>query len=133
MHKKFRIGAREKEIIKNIGMGLLVFSSLAAPNLPQVLMPFLKERGRYDFKKTLRRLKKKGLIYLGGEKIELTEKGRQLQKEIELGELKITKPSRWDKTWRLVSYDIPERYKKERDWFRRVLGGLGFKKIQKSL
>jgi len=33
----------------------------------------------------------------------------------------------------LVSYDIPDYLKRERDWFRYNLERLGFKKVQESL
>lgn len=39
---------------------------------------------------------------------------------------------KWDKKWRLVIYDIPERSKKHREWLRHNLQALGFGMIQDS-
>lgn len=131
--KRLKLGPNEKEIIKLVGAGMLVAASVVAPNLPQALKPFLKRHGPKGFKKTLERLEEKGVIYLGGEKIKLTKKGLALQQEIQSQELEIEKPDEWDNIWRLVSYDIPDYLKKERDWFRQNLERLGFEKVQESL
>lgn len=131
--RRFRIGEDEKEIIKIVGLGLLVLGSIVFPGLPVALQPIFKRRRKKGFQKILKNLEEKGVIFLGGEKIRLTKKGLNLQKEIELNEISIGEPDKWDKTWRLVSYDIPDEYKKERDWFRQTLERLGFEKMQESL
>lgn len=130
---RFKLGDNEKEIIKMIGLGLFVIASIALPNLPIALQPIFKMRGSKGFQKLIKKLKNKNIIYLGGEKIKLTKKGRELLKEIYLSEIKIVKPKKWDGVWRLVSYDIPEIYKKSRDLFRSVLERNNFYQIQESL
>jgi len=130
---KIKIGPREKEIIKSIGLGILVIASLAIPNLPLALKPFFKTRGREKFRRILKRLEEKDVIFLGGEKIKLTKKGKDLLKEIQFREITIPKPQKWDGVWHLISYDIPDDFKQERDWFRFILKRLGFRKIQESL
>jgi hypothetical protein len=39
----------------------------------------------------------------------------------------------WDEKYRLVSFDIPERMRNNRDKFRRAIKRIGFRQIQKSL
>jgi CRISPR/Cas system-associated endoribonuclease Cas2 len=129
----FRLGDNEKEIIKMVGIGLFVVASFAFPNLPIALQPIFKMRGNKGFQKLIKQLKAKNIIYLGDEKIRLTRKGKKLLSEIFISELKIVKPKKWDGIWRLVAYDIPEKYKKSRDQFRFVLEQNGFQIIQKSL
>lgn len=131
--KRIVFGDKEKELIKAIGLGIVVAGAMVLPGLPQILKPFLKKKGPKEFKRILNNLEEKGVIYLGGDKIVLTEKGNQLMKTIESEELVIEKPEKWDGIWRLVSYDIPEDFKKERDWFRGLLVKLGFVQVQKSL
>lgn len=131
--KKYRLGDNEKEIIKMIGIGIFVAASIVIPNLPVAVQPILKMRGNKGFQKLLKHLKYKNIIVLGGEEIKLTKHGRELLKEIYLSEIKIKKPKQWDGIWRLVSYDIPEIYKKSRNLFRSVLEQNGFIKIQESL
>ena len=131
--KRFKIGEDEKLIIKLVGAGILVVASLALPGLPLALKPFLMKRKQSGYKRILKRLEEKNVIYLGGDKIKLTKKGKRLIREMQIQDIQITKPAKWDKTWHLVSYDIPEHRKKERDWFAWTLKRLEFERIQKSL
>lgn len=131
--RRLILGENEKQIILAIGAGLLLIGSLAFPALPMALQPVLKMRGHKGFLKLLKKLQDKHIIYLGGEKIKLTKIGLKLQKHFALEEAILKKPSEWDGVWRLVSYDIPDRLKKKRDWFRSTLIRLGFQKIQESL
>lgn len=130
---QFRLGDNEKEIIKIIGVSALVLVSLSSPNSPNALKRIFKMRGQKGFDKLLKHLENKNIIYLGGEKVKLTQKGRNLLKIIRLQEIKIEKPEKWNQIWHLVAYDIPNTRKKERDWFRRIIEKLGFYQIQESL
>lgn len=48
--------------------------------------------------------------------------------------LKMTeKKRRKDKKWQMVLFDIPEKERRHRDWFRKGLQYLGYKKLQKSI
>jgi DNA-binding transcriptional regulator PaaX len=75
----------------------------------------------------------KKIIYLSGDEVKLTKRGQELLKIIQLKDLAIIRPKNWDHIWHLVSYDIPEFKKKERDFFRSKLIALGFGQIQDSL
>lgn len=46
---------------------------------------------------------------------------------------RMRKSGKWDKKWRVVIFDIPEKNKKLRNYFREVLVGLGFEKLQNSV
>lgn len=127
------IGENEKEIIKCVGLGLFVAASFVLPNLPIALQPILKMRGNKGLQKLLKNLEKKRYINLGGEKIKLTSKGRMLLSEIYFSEITIPKPKKWDGNWHLVAYDVPEIYKKSRNWLREILERNNFYQIQKSL
>jgi len=131
--KKIKIGDTEKKIIIAVGLGLLIATVIVFPNLPIALKPFLKRRGKHEFKRSLRRLEEKGVIYLSGDKIKLTKRGKDLAKKYATEGVEIIKPKKWDGLWHLVSYDIPNEKKQERDWFRFTLKRLEFKQIQESL
>lgn len=131
--RKFRLGENEKEIIKLIGVGIIVVSSLVLPGLPIALKPFIKSRGENGLRELLEKLSQKKIVDLGGEEVKLTAKGKKLLREIELVEIKIPKPDKWDGVWHLVSYDIPNIHNKERDYFRSVLKRWNFYQIQASL
>ena len=80
------------------------------------------------FGKFLEVKKKEGRKY-----INLTSKGMARANKLLLQELEIKKPKRWDKKWRIVIFDIPEKQKKLRDELRRRLKLLGFAEFQKSV
>lgn len=62
----------------------------------------------------------------------LTKEGRAVASLYTLEEKTIPPPNIWDKKWRVVFFDIPEKRRKSRDAFRYHLKRLGFKEIQKS-
>jgi phenylacetic acid degradation operon negative regulatory protein len=43
------------------------------------------------------------------------------------------KKEKWDESWRILIFDIPERKRKTRDAFRKILAEMGFKKYQISV
>lgn len=63
----------------------------------------------------------------------LTEKGRNKSMTYNLDNLKIDKPKRWDKKWRVIVFDVPEIYRKARDSLRDHLKQMGFYELQKSV
>lgn len=66
-------------------------------------------------------------------KIVLTELGRQKTIEFDVDKLVIRQPARWDKKWRLIIFDIPEKKRRARDALRDKLKELGFYELQKSV
>ncbi|MDO8492634.1 MAG: CRISPR-associated endonuclease Cas2 [bacterium] len=63
----------------------------------------------------------------------LNKQGKQLALTYNLETMSLSKDKRWDGKWRVVMFDIPERYKKTRDAFRFHLKHLGFFEYQKSV
>jgi hypothetical protein len=135
MNKNIKLSKRQKEIIKNIGLGVLVISAIAMPGMAPVLKLF-KPRSKFEkqsVKRSFEDLVNKNVIFLSGDKIKLSKKGTELYKKYSIEGIKIKKPIKWNGVWHLVSYDIPEKYKKNRDYFRLRLIDFGFTKLQNSL
>src|SRR3989344_3426892 len=63
---------------------------------------------------------------------ELSEEGKHLALTYDIDNMKIYKHP-WDKTWRIVPFDIPERIKKVREALRLHLKNLGFKELHRSV
>ena len=63
----------------------------------------------------------------------LTDKGKEKALTYNIDEMEIKKPKQWDKKWRIVLFDIPEKTRKTRDIFRYHLKNLGFYEFQKSV
>ena len=65
-------------------------------------------------------------------KIFLTEKGKMKALNDKLKNIR-NKKEKWDGKWRMVAFDVPERYKAGRDALRRKLKSVGFCELQKSV
>jgi len=79
---------------------------------------------RYDF---VNQQDKKGFFNFA-----LTKKGKLRALNIQLENIK-SKKEKWDGKWRMIAFDIPEKYKRERDALRHKLRGIGFRELQKSV
>lgn len=65
--------------------------------------------------------------------ISLTEKGRSKAGWMQIDNLKIKKPKKWDGKWRIVMFDIAQLKRVYREAFRGKLKELGFCPFQKSV
>lgn len=63
----------------------------------------------------------------------ITEKGKRKTLYFNVDTLQIIKPRRWDKIWRIVLFDVPERKRLARDVLRDKLQELGFYQLQRSV
>lgn len=66
-------------------------------------------------------------------KIVLTEAGKEKAIQCDFDRMEIQKPPRWDKRWRIVIFDIPEKKRKMRNSLRNKLSFLGFIEYQHSV
>lgn len=137
---------RRKENIQNavlatVGIAGILAVTMIAPNIFQAL-PGLMGRKRYSIAFQARtaasRLAIKGYIRFveknGKKWIEITDDGRRaLALEQEKARLDSLHGKRWDKRYRLVMFDIPEKRKNTRDSVRQLLRGCGFLRIQDSV
>jgi len=63
----------------------------------------------------------------------LNENGKIKALRFNLDRLEIKKPTRWDKKWRIVMFDIPEKLKRLRDSLRLHFQEIGLIELQKSV
>lgn len=63
----------------------------------------------------------------------LSKNGKKILLHCNLNNLKIKKPTKWDGLWRIVIFDIPEKFKRERKTVVCKLKQLGFYPFQKSV
>jgi CRISPR-associated endonuclease Cas2 len=84
-----------------------------------------------------KRLASKGLIRFERQNgitfLALTQKGAAYMDYVYAIDFKLRKPARWDKKWRLVIFDIPEKRKRLRDVLRATLHRIGFIRLQDSV
>lgn len=144
------MGVKYKEATKDILLYLATAGAIMiAATSPYFLLNIARGilqnkkyfKKKFDAKKVaqlLERLKRNRLIILNEEngkfKVELTEKGKRAIKEIQFEDLRIEKPKIWDGKWRVVIFDIPDKYRKRaRDALREKLKELDFYPFQKSV
>ena len=112
--------------------GRVLYETLYHPS--RMAYHYLETRdriGRQAFYNAIRRMKKDGFIkvekYKKEKRFTITEKGKL--KILGLNQ----KVKEWDGKWRIVIFDIPERKRGLRDFFRAKLHELGFRFLQESV
>jgi len=131
------------KILKIFGIGLGIAAvSILAPQLPYVLLKvYIQQKLREPYSKnqmhnSLKYLRRKKFIAFEYKenkiKVILTKLGRQRLNKIAFEEIKI-QPVKWDDRWRLLTFDIPEYKKGERQTFREKIKELGFFHFQRSV
>jgi DNA-binding transcriptional regulator PaaX len=120
------------------GVALAAF----APNALKLLKHadpawLLKRDPARRIRESVSRLKRKGLVEFrieqGTKRLRLTSRGQKRVDSIWDGTYTITVPKRWDKKWRMVIFDIPERRRESRDKIRSLVSRLGFLRLQNSV
>ncbi len=133
--------------VKILKILLLVGAIYIAAGSPYFAFNLSKElrkkkywRGKVDkkkFKDSFYYLKKKGYINFENKNkqiyISLTKKGKKRAGKYQIDDLKIKIPKKWDKKWRLIIFDIPNKQGIKREAFRGKLKEFGFYQLQKSV
>jgi len=126
--KKIRSQAKKKILLLLAGGVALGLAS--NPRSQRFAFKVLKKDWRAVNKhylyRTVKEFKKERLVEFveqqdGSTKITLTEKGKLMILEFKIDEIKISKPLKWDKKWRIVMFDIPEKRRSERNILRSKL------------
>lgn len=133
-------GAFQRAMLTAVAVGGIVVIAATIPNVVQLLkyFPGYKKGARFNYrtKTVLGRLVEKGCIAFvekGGKRYaRITEKGeRMLQLETE--KTAMAKRRKWDRRWRVVIFDIPERRRSTRVRIRRFMEEYGFVRLQDSV
>lgn len=148
-------GAKREELVRHskeaaitMAKSLLVLAAISgvvvvaavAPNIFAALGKIGGRRRFFDkqqFGRAVTHLQKQHLVITqkteGGKKVELTDKGMRRALTISYQGLKIKPQKKWDGLWRIVAFDIPDRHKWGREYFRNKLKEIGFYPMQESV
>lgn len=135
------LGVTQKKVLLLLFGGLALGLSGSPRRYFKVLKAIQKEWQEIDrqvLRKAIKSLYESKLIKEkqnsdGTVTLVLTEKGKEKALVYDLDNMKIKKPKQWDKKWRVVLFDIPEKIKKTREAVRNHLKNLGFYEFQKSV
>ena len=141
--------APARKVLILVGAGAFLTASILMPNLPLALRPFLDKKRKDErevwkrfnipyLKRTLDRLEKQRLVEVthadnGKQLIQITNQGKQRVLKLALDELKIEKPKIWDRRWRLISFDLPEKMASVRKILVEYLSAWEFYPLHKSV
>lgn len=133
-------------VLKLVGAGVFLAASIAVPNLPRAVKPFLSKSDEHEvwkrfnipyLKRTLQRLKRQKLVSIreqkGKQVVEITERGKRKLLHCSFDALMTQKPKTWDSMWRIVSYDIPTDLHRYRTIFREYLRAWRFYPLHESV
>src|SRR3989338_4335654 len=79
------------------------------------------------------KLVKRGLLFYDGKRYQLTSRGDGLLRRWEFADFKLSKPKKWDKKWRVIIFDIPEKKKRVREQIRSLFNQAGLRRLQDSV
>jgi len=141
---KYYFRKPKSEIVKDIFNYLLLSGAIyIAANSPYFtfnLLKNLKKFRKYNKKKirdAFYNLRRQGYIEIKKKNhqiyINLTKKGKKKAGWMQIDSLKIKKPKKWDRKWRIVIFDIAQLKKIYREAFRGKLKEIGFYPLQKSV
>lgn len=129
-------------MLKIAQAGVVIVAAAASPHfLARAATSYFRDKVEKAIRaraKRLRELQKRKLVDFkelgdGSVRIELTNPGKNLIRFYNVDEMKLKKPRRWDKQWRIVIYDIPVHQKKASDAFRQKLEHMGLFPLQRSV
>lgn len=146
-NEKMKKGELVKKVILAAGAGVAIGAVMLVPPLAitfkaimEIIMdrPWEKERlTTRKVRRVLYNLEKKNLVSLKRVDEDLlvtfNDEGKKLLVKYKFDDLTIPKPEVWDRSWRIVIFDIPEKRKKAREVLREKLESLGFNQLQKSV
>lgn len=134
-----------KFLLMTLALGGIVFAGALAPGLLLATNDFKPDKKNKYSKKEIQNaaynLRKRKLIEIirdnnGKITVKLTNKGKKRIKDIVFENLKIQKPKKWDKKWRILIFDIPTKpkiFNQARNAIREKVKELGFFQLQKSV
>ncbi len=142
LEKELRDEIRRTKVNKAVMTAIAVAGLLAvgtvAPNVVGILgRAGLLPQQRQQIKTAFSKLLSRGYIKIekNGSRsfVRLTAKGEHFAARMGEGKLVPKKPKYWDKKWRLLIFDIPEKRRRTRTLVRQTLLNLGFFRLQDSV
>ena len=134
--KKIRRGKLQRIILETVATAGVLSVALVAPNVLGAMdklgiLP--KSRQKEYVSSSASKLAKKGLLKFKDGHYEMTKEGGKLLMLWSIDNYKLKKPRRWDKKWRMIIFDIPEKKKKIRKHISELFGQAGLYRLQDSV
>jgi len=125
-----------RAVLASVGAVGILTVALVAPNTLRLLKfaPTMQSRYQSRAKRSMDNLITKRYLHKSRDGVlRLTKSGEILLARLSAGTAKYTPPEKWDKRWRIVTFDVSERRKVSRNRLRVMLQSIGFLKLQSSV
>ena len=126
----------QKIILDTVAIAGILSVGLLAPNVIGAMdkLGLLPNRRQKEYvSSSASKMTKKGLIKFNGKFYEITPLGQSRMRLWQFANFKLQKPRRWDKKWRVIIFDIPEKKKKIRDDLTSLFRQAGVRRLQNSV
>jgi DNA-binding transcriptional regulator PaaX len=123
-------------ILQTIATAGMLSVALVAPNVIGALAKFgilPNKRQKEYISSSASKLVKRGLLFYNGKSYQLTSHGESLLRRWQFTNFELKKPKRWDKKWRVMIFDIPEKKRKARDDLIILFRQAGIQRLQNSV
>lgn len=128
----------QRAVLAAVKVAGILSVAIVAPN---ILQAFPRLLGKQKYKMTFQAKTAVGRLLSGGDlmrdkhnMLRLTKKGeRRLAIAVACSEKSARKKRYWDKRFRIVMFDIPQRRRAIRDRLRSLMRGFGFMRLQDSV
>lgn len=121
------------QVVADVGM---LSITLIVPNVAKSMykLGLVPKRRQNEYvSSSASKLVKRELLFYDGKRYCMTPKGEDLLRQWQFADFKLEKPKKWDKKWRVIIFDIPERKRKIRDQVRTLFKSAGFYLLQDSV
>ena len=131
-----RYSDTQRIILSTIAVAGVLSVALVAPGVIGAMnkLGLIPKRRQGEYaKSSLNKLKSKGLVTYNGFGYAVTKKGQRQLDVWQFTNFQLNKPKKWDGKWRVITFDIPEKIRKTRNYLTRLLRGVGFVRLQDSV
>ncbi len=129
-----KLGSNERDILNSLSGSDLLVGFLCSARSTKAMYRIARERAqaRYRIRRAIDRLVEEGYILRRGDSLSLSKKGRSILGVATVALRKKIGTEKWDRKWRIISYDIPEHMRSVRNQIRSIVKRAGFVELQQS-
>ena len=134
--RRVKHGELQKLVLETVKLAGILSISLVAPNVIKAMykMGLISNKRQGEIiNSSASKLAKKGLLKFNGKYYELTIEGGKKLRQLELRGYKLARPKKWDRKWRVIIFDIPEKNKRVREQIRNLFISAGLFRLQDSV
>lgn len=126
----------QKLILQAVAAAGMLSIALVAPNVFKAMykLGLVPKRRQSEYvSSSASKLVGRGLLFYDGKRYCMTPKGEDILRNWQFADFKLERPNKWDRKWRVIIFDIPEKKRKIRDQVRTLFKSAGFYLLQDSV